>query len=160
MQYLPTVAAQANYSVNSMGDKFITNPATAWLKSSFVGLNINIPIFDGFQKRSNIRQAQLRLQKVNNTYEYVKQAIDLEVLATKESFANALLNLDMQQRNRELAQRVYNTTKIKFEQGLGSSFEVLQADTDFQTSEANYFNALYNAVVVKISYLKAIGKLP
>jgi len=159
LQYLPTVAAQANYGINSMGNKFITDPSTTWLKSSYVGLNINIPIFDGFQKRADVRQAKLRLEKLNNTYEYVKQGIDLEVLATKESFTNALLNLDMQQRNRELAQRVYNTTKIKFEQGLGSSFEVLQADTDFQTAEANYFNALYNAVVAKISYLKAIGKL-
>lgn len=159
LQYLPTVAAQANYGINSLGSKFITDPSTVWLKSSYVGLNINVPIFDGFQKRANVRQAQLRLQKLNNTIEYVKQGIDVEVLATKESFTNALQNLDMQERNRELAQRVYNTTKIKFEQGLGSSFEVLQADTDFQTAEANYFNALYNAIVAKISYQKAIGKL-
>lgn len=160
LQYLPTVAAQANYSVNSMGDRFITHPSTAWFKASFVGLNINVPIFDGFQKRANIRQAQLRLQKLNNTIEYVKQGIDLEVMATKESFTNALQNLDMQERNRELAERVYNTTKIKFETGLGSSFEVLQADTELQTAEANYFTALYNAVVAKTSYLKAIGKMP
>jgi outer membrane protein TolC len=143
-----------------MGNKFITDPSTVWLKTSYVGLNISVPIFDGFQKRANIRQAQLRLQKLNNTYEQVKQGIDLEVLATKESFTSALLQLDMQERNRELAQKVYNTTKIKFEQGLGSSFEVLQADTEFQTAEANYFNALYNAIVAKISYQKAIGKLP
>jgi outer membrane protein TolC len=160
LQYLPSVAAQASYAINSMGNKFITDPTTVWLKTSYVGLNVSIPIFDGFQKRANIRQAQLRLQKLNNTYEQVKQGIDLEVLATKESFTNSLLQLDMQERNRELAQKVYNTTKIKFEQGLGSSFEVLQADTEFQTAEANYFNALYNAIVAKISYQKAIGKLP
>ena len=160
LQYLPTVSALANYGVNSLGNKFITDPSTVWLKSSYAGLNINIPIFDGFQKRANIRQAQLRLEKLNNTIDYVKQGIDFEVLASKESLINALQNLDMQERNRELAQRVYNTTKVKFEQGLGSSFEVLQADTDFQTAEANYFNALYTAIVAKISYLKAIGKIP
>jgi outer membrane protein len=160
LQYLPTVAAQANYGINSMGDKFITDPSTVWLKSSYVGLNINVPIFDGFQKKANIKQAQLRLERLNNTIDYVKQGVDFAVLATKETLTNALQNLDMQDRNRELAQRVYNTTKLKFEQGLGSSFEVLQADTDFQTAEANYFNALYDAIVAKISYLRAIGKLP
>ncbi len=160
LQYLPTVSAQANYGINSLGDKFITDPSTVWLKSSYVGLNINVPIFDGFQKSANIKQAKLRLEKLNNTIDYVKQGIDFAVLATKETLTNALQNLDMQDRNRELAQRVYNTTKIKFEQGLGSSFEVLQADTDFQTAEANYFNALYDAIVAKISYLRAIGKLP
>jgi len=160
LQYLPTITAQANYGVNSLGDRFITDPSTVWLKSSYAGLNINIPIFDGFQKRANIKQAQLRLEKLNNTIDNVKQGIDFAVVATKETFTTALQNLDLQERNRELAQRVYNTTKIKFEQGLGSSFEVLQADTDFQTAEANYFNALYDAIVAKISYLRAIGKLP
>jgi outer membrane protein TolC len=72
---------------------------------------------------------------------------------------NALLNLDIQERNLELAQKVYNTTKLKFEQGLGSSFEVLQADTDYQTAQSNYFNALYNATVAKISYQYSLGKL-
>lgn len=160
LQYLPTVAAMANYGVNSMGQKFIFDESTTWLKSSYVGLNINIPIFDGFQKRANVRQAKLRLEQLDNTLNYAKQGIDLEVMATKETFTNALQNLDLQDRNRGLAQRVYNTTKIKFEQGLGSSFEVLQADNDFQTAESNYFNALYNAVVAKISYQKAMGKLP
>jgi len=54
---------------------------------------------------------------------------------------------------------VYNGTKTKFEQGVGSSFEVLQADTDFQTAQSNYFSALYNAVVAKVSYLYSLGKL-
>jgi outer membrane protein TolC len=70
-----------------------------------------------------------------------------------------LLSLDVQERNLQLAQRVYNSTKLKFEQGVGSSFEVLQSDTDYQTAQSNYFNALYNAVIAKISYLSALGKL-
>ena len=71
----------------------------------------------------------------------VKQAIDFDQVASKESLKNALLNLDIQERNIVLAEKVYNTTKIKFEQGLGSSFEVLQADADFQQAQSNYFQA-------------------
>ena len=78
---------------------------------------------------------------------------------TRESLKNALLNLDMQERNMQLAERVYNTTKIKFEQGVGSSFEVLQADSDYQTAQANYFTALYNAIIAKTSYLRSLGRL-
>ena len=58
-----------------------------------------------------------------------------------------------------LDENVYNTTKKKFEQGLGSSFEVLQADTEMQTAQSNYFNALYNAIVAKVSYQYSLGKL-
>jgi outer membrane protein TolC len=59
----------------------------------------------------------------------------------------------------QLAERVFNTVKKKYEQGVGSSFEVLQADTELQQAQSNYFKALYDAIVAKISYQKALGKL-
>jgi outer membrane protein len=157
--YLPTVALAGNYSVNGLGQKFLTSDETFWIKSSYVGLNVNLPIFDGFQRRYKTRQAQLNVEKVDNTIMNVKQAIDFEQVVTKESLKTALLNLDIQDRNVALAEKVYNTTKLKFEQGLGSSFEVLQADADFQTSQSNYFNALYNATIARISYQYALGRL-
>jgi outer membrane protein len=159
MGYLPTASLSGNYSVNGMGQKFFTDKSTFWLKSSFVGVNINVPIFSGFQRKYKIEQAQLNLQKAQNNIENVKQAIDFEQVATKESLKNALFNLDIQERNLDLALRVYNTTKLKFEQGLGSSFEVLQSDSDYQQAQSNYFNALYNATVAKISYQYSLGKL-
>jgi outer membrane protein len=122
-------------------------------------MNINVPIFDGFQRKYKVQQARFNVQKLDNTLNYVKQAIDLEQFATKESLKNSLLNLDAQQRNMQLAEKVYNTTKIKFQEGLGSSFEVLQADADYQMAQSNYFNALYNAIVAKISFQKSLGKL-
>ena len=85
--------------------------------------------------------------------------IDLEQDVAKKSLNNALLNLDVQQRNMALAKSVFDATKKKYEAGLGSSFELLQADTELQRSQGNYFDALYNAVLAKISYLKAIGQL-
>jgi outer membrane protein TolC len=59
----------------------------------------------------------------------------------------------------KLAEKVYNTEKKKYEAGLGSSFSILQSDTDMQTAQLNYFKALYDAVIAKVSYLKALGKL-
>lgn len=157
--YIPTVAAQANYSVNGMGQKFFTDKNTSWLRSSFVGVNISIPIFDGFQRKYKILQSKYNVEKAANNLDYIKQVIDLEQIATKETLRNSLLNLDAQQRNMELAERVFNTTKLKFQEGLGSSFEVLQADADYQTAQANYFSALYNAIVAKIAYQHSLGKL-
>jgi outer membrane protein len=157
--YLPTVALSGNYSVNGMGQKFFTDESTFWYKSAFVGININLPIFSGFQRKYNIQVSQLNLQKLNNTIENVKQAIDLEQVITKESLKNALLNLDAQEQNLELAEKVFNTTRIKFENGVGSSIEVLMAETEYQNAQGNYFNALYNATIAKISYQYSLGKL-
>lgn len=156
---LPTAALAGNYSINGQGQKFFTDSETRWLKSLYVGLNISVPIFDGFQRKYRTQQAQLRVDKVDNNIVNTKQAIDLQQTISRESLKSALLNLDVQERNQQLAQRVYNATKLKFEEGLGSSFEVLQADTDFQTAQFNYFNALYNATVARIGYQSSLGKL-
>lgn len=157
--FLPTVSAMGNYTVNAMGKKFFTNPGTLWLNSSYVGLNVNIPIFDGFQRKYKLQEARFASQKMANTIDNVKQAIDFEQVAAKETLKNALFNLDVQQRNLDLAEKVYNATKLKFEQGLGSTFEVLQSDIDYQNAQGNYFNALYNATVAKINYQYSLGKL-
>jgi outer membrane protein TolC len=157
--YLPTVALAGNYSVVGMGPKFFTSNSTTWFRTAFVGLNINVPIFDGSQRKQRVKQAELNVEKVSNTIDLARQGIDFEQVITRESLKNALRNLDIQEQNQQLAQRVYNTTKLKFEEGLGSSFEVLQADQDYQTAQANYFNALYNATIAKISYQYSLGKL-
>jgi outer membrane protein len=156
---LPTVALAGNYTANAMGQKFFTDQNTRWFSSSYIGLNVAVPIFDGFQRRSRMEQARLKVTKLDNTITNVKQVIDLQQTITKTSLTSALINLDIQERNQQLAERVYATTKKKFEQGLGSSFEVLQADADFQLAQSNYFNALYNATVARIGYLSSLGKL-
>ena len=157
--YLPTLSTALSYTAQGQGQKFITDKNTFWLRNSLVSLNLNVPLFDGFQRKYKVQQAQLNLQKVNNSVDNLKQVIDLQKTISKESLTNALLNLDAQERNVQLAETVYNTTKKKFESGLGSSFEVLQADNDWQTAQSNYFNSLYNAVVARIGFLSALGKL-
>ncbi len=157
--YLPTVSLSGNYAINGLGQKFFTDKETRWLKSAFVGVNLNLPIFDGGQRKSRVKQAQLNVEKIDNNVENVKQLIDLQQTVSKEVLKNSLNNLDTQQRNMALAENVYNTTKKKFETGIGSSFEVLQADNDWQTAQSNYFNALYNAIIAKIGFQSSLGKL-
>lgn len=156
---LPTAALAGNYTVNAQGKRFFTDKNTRWLQSSFIGINVAVPIFDGFQRRYKTLQAQLKEDKIDNSIAAVKQAIDFQQTVSQESLRSALLNLDVQERNLQLAQRVYNSTKLKFEQGLGSSFEVLQSDADYQQAQSNYFTALYNATITKISYQSSLGKL-
>lgn len=157
--YLPTVALAANYSDNGMGQKFFTDKSTFWFKSAYIGLNVNVPIFSGFQRKYKVQESELTLEKLNNSVENLKQAIDFEQVVNKQSLLNALLTLDIQEKNMKLAEQVFHSTELKRQQGVGSSFEVLQADTEYQNAQANYFTALYNAVVAKISYQAALGKL-
>ena len=161
LSYYPTVAAFYNFQKNGQRRASENGQSQPWFwySTNLIGLNVSVPIFDGFQKKNKIKQSQLTLEKVQNTLDQARKGIDLEKTIAKNTLTSAILTMDSQEKNMELAQNVYNTVKKKYEQGLGSSFEILQADTDFQQAQSNYFKALYDAIVAKISYQKALGKL-
>lgn len=162
LSYYPTVSAFYNFQANGQRN---SNYASAtgkpwfWYNTNIIGLNVNVPIFDGFQKKNKIRQSELILEKVGNTLDNAKKGIDLEKTIAKNTLTNALLNMDMQEKNMELAAKIFDMEKKKYKEGLGSSFTILQSDTDLQQAQSNYFRALYDAIIAKVSYLKALGKL-
>lgn len=159
MGYIPTVSLMGNYTRQGQSSKFIFNKDAFWYSTGYVGVNLSLSIFDGFQRKYQIKQSQLKLEQVDNSLDNLKQAIDFQQTIAKESVKNAILNLDEQQKNMALAENVYNTTKKKFEQGLGSSFDIIQAENDLQSSQSNYFQAMYDAIIARINYLSATGKL-
>ena len=162
LTYYPTVAAFYNFQENGQKNQSFesyTGKTWFWYNTNIVGLNINIPIFDGSQKKQKIIQTQLELEKLNNSLDNLKKGIDFERTVSKNTLMNAILNMDMQEKNMELARKVYDTEKKKYEQGLGSSFAILQSDTELQQAQSNYFRALYDAIIAKINYLKSSGKL-
>ena len=58
-----------------------------------------------------------------------------------------------------LAEKVYDQTKKKYEAGTGSNTEITTAETELKSAQTNYIAALYDAIIAKVDYLKAIGKL-
>lgn len=160
MQYIPTVAAFWNFSGNAQRQSFnFFDFSKPWFKTNVAGLNMSIPIFDGLQKDSRIKQAQLNLEKTKNSLDNLQRAIDLQRAAAYNQFKNAIANLDIQERNMALAEKVYNTTKKKYEQGLGSSFEIIQTEAAYEDAQSNYFQALYDASIAKIAYYRSLGRL-
>jgi outer membrane protein TolC len=160
LAYIPTVAAFWNYSKSAQRNSFdFLDFSKKWFSSNVAGVSVSVPIFDGFQKARKIEQSQLSLQKVQNTLKNVERVIDLQREISYDLFRNSITTLDIQERNLELAAKVYASTKKKYEQGLGSSFEVLQTEQSYEDAQSNYFQSLYDAVIAKISYQRAIGKL-
>jgi outer membrane protein TolC len=158
-EYIPTAKLNANYSQNQYVNRFDLGAKNTWYPTTYIGLAVNIPIFDGFKKDANIKESRLKLQQTENNMDSLKIRIDNDVKVAQLRFTSALATLDFQKKNVDLAQKVYDQTRKKFEQGLGSNTEITQAFADERTAQANYFNALYSAVAARVDYLNAIGKL-
>jgi outer membrane protein len=160
MAIYPTVAAFVNFTRNGQRNATF-NPENPWLwyNTGIGGISVSQPIYDGGTRKHKFAQTRMAQEKLDNNIAQVKKFIDLEKGIAKTSLNSAAVNLEIQERNRKLAQEVFNTTKKKYEAGLGSSFELLQSDTELQRANGAYFQALYDGFVAKVNWDKAIGKL-
>jgi outer membrane protein len=159
---IPTIAAYWNYNRNAQRrefDIFKSGSAYPWFPSSIAGVSINVPIFSSGQRRYKTLQSKAKVEQINNTLEQTTMAIDLQVEQAKISYKNAVLDLDVQKKNTELAESVYNTTKKKYDQGLASNSDVLLAESGLQEAQGNYFRSLYNAAIAQVALKRATGKL-
>jgi len=159
LSYLPTIAMSGAYTKNAQRNQFTFFKGGDWFTTSFIGLNISAPIFDGFARKARITKAKIDLQQTENQLQNLKITIDAEVTQAKMNFATAINTLNYQKKNMQLAESVFAQTKKKYEIGTGSNMEITGAQTDLVTAQTNYIGALYGAIIARVDYLKATGKL-
>ena len=159
LSYLPVISLNGSYSKQAQRNKYTFFGKGDWYTTSYVGLNIAVPIFSGFGKDAKVKQSKLELQQVENNIGSLKISIDGETEQAKLKYKSAIETIDAQKRNMQLAEKVYEQTKKKFEIGTASNTDITNSQTELKTAQTNYISALYDAVIAKVDYLKAIGKL-
>ena len=130
-----------------------------WYTYNQFGVSLNMPIFSGLQRHYRTQQEKIKLMQIENSVVNLKRAIDFEITQTSVNFDNALKSLVAQKENQQLAANIARVTKVKYEQGVGSSLEVTDAENSLRTAQTNYYSALFDAMVAKVDLDKAYGKL-
>ena len=130
-----------------------------WYSYSTFGVSLNVPIFSGLQRTYRIQQSKLALSQIENSSKLMQAGITLETKSSGKVFENSLKTLVSQKENMQLAQNVARVTKIKYEQGVGSNLEVIDAESSLKEAQINYYNALYDALIAKVDLDKAYGKI-
>lgn len=158
--YMPTLVAYGSLAANGFGnDLKYVGYIDQYFQTRLIGAKLTLNVFDGFQRHYKIQQAKLDFKKGENNLKNLQLAIELESASAAVNFNNATSSLQVQKRNLDLAQNVYNVSQKKYEQGVGSNIEVINAQQSLKESQANYFNAVYDMLVYKIDFLKATGTL-
>jgi len=134
-------------------------PNQKWFGFGNVGLQLQIPVFDGFRKKYLVQSAKLTLEQLNKGFTTLQQSIDLQRTQSQTTLQNDLDVLVNQKANLDLATEVARVAKIKFQEGVGSNVELVTAETDLRQAQTNYYSALYDALVAKVDYDKAAGTL-
>ncbi len=156
---LPTLSMSGAYSKNAQRTKFDFFEGGSWFTTQLVSLNLSLPIFNGFATDARIKRTKIELQQIENQMVGLKNNIDNEITQSRLNYISSVATVQFQKKNMQLAENVYQQTKKKFEAGTGSNTEISAAQADLVSAQNNYMNALYTALIAKVDFLKATGKL-
>lgn len=161
VKYLPKLDAFVNYGGNMFADSRsdLFNLNRSWIPNSAAGLSLRVPIFDGFYKSSLIQRNRLQIKQLENQFSLLESSIDLELEEKRIQLANALKRLEAEKENMELGMEVFEVSRIKYQQGVGSNLEVIDAESAYKDAQTNYYVALYDALIAKVELNKALGLL-
>ncbi len=161
VQYIPKLTANAAFGYNTGVDDFseIVSFSDRWFEYGFFGVTMDIPLFDGLRKHHLIQKNKVQVRQLELQSRFLRNQIDLEIAQARVDLQNSLDALQIQEENLALAQEVFRVTNIKYQEGVGSNLEVIDAENSLQAAETNYFNALYNALIAKVDLKKALGIL-
>lgn len=153
--YLPTANLIGSFQESWQGDSFSDG---FWFPTAIVGVQLSIPIFDGYRKRSNIQMARLDTELTKIQQQDLERAITLEIQNARTAYLSAKDRLASQDKNMALAEKIYNTSQIKYKEGIGSSLELTQAEQSLFQTQQNYIQAQFEVLNAVMTLRKALGK--
>jgi outer membrane protein TolC len=158
--YFPTLAGFASYNTMAMRSEFnFFDGGKPWFQTNVVGLRLNLPIFDGLEKRAKAQRSKLHLAKVENEAALLEQSITMDIINANAKLINSRKALNAQQENRLLAEDVYTQTQFQYKEGLASMTDLLNAETSMRDAQSNYIKALVESLIADLELQKADGSL-
>ncbi len=161
--FYPTLSAFGTFGYQGMGDKFPwgakPSDGVFWTSASAVGITLNLPIFNGFETKSKVKQAKIDIEKIEIELDDTKQALSLDFVNAQKSIENALITINIQKENVDLAKSILTNMQNNYKHGLASLTDLLNAENAYTEAENNYTTSLLDFKLAEIQIIKSQGEL-
>jgi outer membrane protein len=151
---LPTVAAFGSYQYSVQGNEF---SKLFGVPSAIIGITANYNIWDNNERKIKTQRAALALEQTRALKGDLERSITLEALNARVAIETAKKNFENQETNLALAQKIYDITKKKYKEGVGSSLEIITAERDIFAAQQTVRQAQYDILKAQLDLLKVIG---
>jgi len=155
--HLPSLAAFGQYQIISQSDNFELSKQQ-FPNSSFVGVQVAVPIFSGFRTDAKIQQATLGKAQAEKQFDLAKNLVGTEVRICLSSVEEAKERIIAQERTVQAAERSYKAVRGRYAQGLIRQIEVSDADLALTQAKTNFNQAVYDYLVASADLDKALGR--
>lgn len=155
--YLPTVSLFANYTLQQFNNKFDPTDGKFWSPFNYLGLRIEIPIFDGLLKEKNKKEFAYRIEQTENNVTQLTQQINYEIQSARWEYENAAENYKLALENYEISKEILQTDLVRLDAGAILPVEAKNSEYAMLTAQSNYLNGLYQFLLARLKLQKAIG---
>lgn len=156
--FIPTLSAYGSYILNYQNNDFSALYNTKY-PYSYVGLSLNLPIFQGGKRTAKIQEQKYTLERIDYDLFNLKNNLSTEYTRALAAYKASLANYLALKQNVVLATEVYEVVQLQYKSGIRPFLDVTIAETDLQTMRINYFNALYQVLASKMDVMRALGQI-
>ena len=144
---LPSLSAflSGAYIGNNNEFKFLTDDQK-WIGTATFGASLKIPIFSSGMRSASTQRAQINLEKAEADLINTEQQIKLQIANAKSEYQFAIEEYNNKKENLNLAERIEQKNQVKFFEGISSSFELRQAQTQLYSSQQEFLQAMLNVI--------------
>ena len=144
---LPTLNAFINYGGQSFGDDFtFFNQGQDWFGFSTFGVDLNIPIFSSLGRSASTQRAKIAYEKAKTQLTEAEEQIRLQLENAKSDYILSIEEYQTSKDNLSLAERIENKNQIKYSEGLATSFELRQAQTQLYSTQQEYLQSMVDVI--------------
>lgn len=158
--YVPTLAAFFDLNYNAFSTEFdFLNRSHNWYRGALFGLQLNVPIFDGFQRKHKLSQAKIQADKLIMDRQNLNEAAMAEFLTATKKFDNSIKGLYAQRDNLKLSEEVMEQSEQLYKEGLAPLTDLLDAELALREARSSYFSQAVNVKTAQADLLKSTGRI-
>jgi outer membrane protein len=155
---LPTLSLIGMYQIQAQSDDREFD-SYRWPRTSFIGLQANVPIFAGNKINSKVRQSNIQLQKSVLQLEDATEKANTEIVTLQNNLREVFQRLSVQERTVQAAEINFRIVNDRYKNGLSSRLELSDAELALTEAKMNHVNLVFNIKMAKLQLDKALGNL-
>ncbi len=134
-------------------------PAATESNNSSVGIQLKIPLFEGFGRTYRIRAAKAQAELKTVELESAEQQVSLEVWKNYQALTTETESLKATDDLQKSAQQSFDTAKGRYKAGVGNIIELLSAQSTLSKAQQQRVQALSNWHVARLKLASSLGRL-
>ena len=143
--FLPTLSAFLNYQTQAQRNSWdFFDSKGKWYASSVWGVSMQIPLLSSGERIYKVRQAKLQVEKTKVAEQMVSTSLKLQHQNTRDELSNAVNTFQNTRSNKELAEKIFRRTGIKYVEGLATSLDLLNTHDQYIKSQSQFINSALN----------------